>query len=643
MGGLSKGAKAGLAFGLLLLIGLGLGLGLGLTLGRSGSSTSGGGSGGQGDVKFGLLSVTDQTTRSEPPKIQPGDTMELKYSIQSSNVHDLRVDWLFSSDDGKNYSVIGSNKEGNTLRYQLPLDTFTTQAFFRVRDHDAPGDFISSTSLTVAPTFLLKKGPGVTSANSLVYVDANAVLTFETDASLPQLSSLADFEVDYDTDKTFPDPVTFPLSDFDLANSTISYAPVRTVSNVFTRLKTVSLVQAGFPAELEAVSDYTIDVIPKPSCGGTSPGPFSFCEVYMVGSSGQGKNFESKEAVSLKVGYEGTFGDTTISFSYAVGSASPVPLPITSGPTQEGNDTVAYGATLPDLDTTELKILATAGALNEVSKNAYTVSPYLFFTPPNQILVYNAGSPGANEVSTVVEFSPADTGFRTSFEVGFSNADGSGQTFVPVVSALKGTTSVTLKWLVTREQVDFGTAETKLLRLGFRFTGSSGTATVFSANTLPFKKSVWVPSYAPIINKLNAAQSANFETVSSAQILQWATPSTRAQFFSVENEIAGGNTICRFTGIEDPPRDYPCWSEVESTIAFEIRPASFSGSNGNPLLLNPTRFAPDGVAGQADTFNFLSPNGCAELIPFVPAADTTWFVSNTMPCGTGAIEAGWAL
>lgn len=643
MGNLSKGAKAGLALGLLIVIGLAVGLGLGLTLGGS-SSSSGGGSGGQGEAKFGLLSVTDKITRSEPPKIQPGDTMELKYSIQSSNIHDLRVDWLFSTDNGANYSVISSNKEGNTFDYELPRDTFTSKAFFRVRDHNSTGDYVSSPVLAVAPTFLLKKGPGVTSANSIIYVDGNARLTFETDASLPQLSSLTDFEVDYDTDKTFPAPVAFPLSGFDLANSTISYAPVRTVANVFTRLKTTSLVQSGFPEELESVSRYPIDVIPKPSCGGTSPGPFSFCEVYMVGSNGQGKNFESKEAVSLKVGYEGTFGDTTITFSYAVGSASPVPLPTTSGPTQEGDDTVAYGATLPDLDTTELKILATAGALNEVSKSAYTVSPYLFFTPPAQLLVYKAGSPGGNEVTTKVEFAPGDTGFQTSFEVGIANPDGSGEKFFPVVSSLKGTTTVTLKWLLTQEQVDFGTAETKLLKLGFRFTGTAGSASVFSADTVPLKKSVWVPAYAPINNKANPSQSANFEVQQGDPLfvlLEWATPNTKAQFFPIENTVAGGNTICQFTGIEDPPRDYPCWSQLQSTVAWEIRPGPFDGNMGNVLTFNPTRFSASIVPGQLDTFNFLSPNGCAEIIPF-PGAENLWLVSNAA-CSTGAIEGNWDL
>lgn len=648
MGNLSRGAKAGVALAVLILVGLGLGLGLGLTMGKSGSSSSsggggGGGSGGQGDVKFGILSVTDTVSRNEPPKIQPGDKVELKYSIQSGDVHDLTVDWLFSTDNGQNYNVIRSDKSGNTFDYVLPADTFTSQAYFRVRDHAATGDFISSSVISVAPKFLLTRGPGVTKPNGIVFANTNTMLTFETDASLSQLTAVSDFELDYDTSNTFPSPSTFPLSGLNVANSVISYMATELVSNVYTRLKTTSLMAAGFPEELVATAEYTISVVPQASCGGTGPGPFRFCEVFMVGKDGQGKNFESKEAVSLKVAYEGTFGSTTITFAYVLGSATPVALPTTSGPVQEGNDVAVYGATLPDLDTTELKILATAGSFTSLSKEDYTVSPYLFFTPPTQVLVYPAGSPGDNEIKTTVDFSPADTGFQTSFEVGVANADGTGAEFFPVQSEVNNTTSVELTWLLTQTQIDFGSSETKMLKLGFRFSGSSGTSTVFSASALPFKKSAWSPTYAPIFNQMNLQQNMQFGTNPSGppdQVLLWEEPTTRAQFFPTQNLAAGGNTICQFTG--GSPESFPCWSEFVGMFSFgEIQPAPLGGANTAPSTLKPTFFNPNDVPGVPNVFFFATANGCIVRTD-LPGGENFLLISNGA-CQVGDVEGAWEL
>lgn len=460
--------------------------------------------GGQGTNKFGTLSVTDTSTRTQPGIFAPGDTLEITYTPSSLGFSHRAV-FTVSFDGGKTFPTTLSDPSfANAVQWVIPETVFTAEAVFQVHDAVTPADYINTTPLIVIqPPFVLTTGPGLSRAGDIVYVNQPVVCTLSIDTDTPGLTATG-FVVQLSADPSFKTGVTSAVLQTSVINpaqqqATLTWVVAQPLNQAYYRVSTTGLVAAQQPYELSATSPRTIQIAVNDSCEDKADDGSSFvlCQLTMTSSStGVGGNFTPNSGVTLYLAYRHTYpGSTAFTYSVAGGPAQPWTVTFS----RQTDTLLIFVATLPDLVTTAFTVTAVSGHQTQTS-DPYALVPALALQIPalTSFSVTQYHSSITNFSATVVMDPP--TYRPTTWQMGYQQANGSGTVLWPAsnvtsVSYAGGVAS--LVWVM--DWADFG-ASGPVGQLTRRLVVAADQGAVENSVPVLFNLVSYAPTFYPLLS-----------------------------------------------------------------------------------------------------------------------------------------------
>lgn len=542
MGSLTKSAKIGIGVFVFLVVGGLIGLGVYFAVRPADN---------QGNIKFGSLTVRDKATNHEEQSYTPGETVELQYG--GENAHKTAVDYQIRTSEKGAFVNIGTNQFGNVFNYVLPDDLFSTHVTFRVVDSAAPTDYVDSTVVQVTPVFQVSAGAGL-QAGQAVYRIVGSSVVLELDANIRALTNVSDFAVDVSSSKDFEPREDAELLAYDAGAQSLAWRTQTSLSSVYYRVRTTSLVANGSPEELVSALPYPVEVKNPPTCQDTDP---RVCSVRMTSTRGTEGVFKSNENVLIVVTYFTTL-PAGLTFAESVDGTNFTPLSL-SDPSID-NDTLSatYAHTLGDFNTMDFQVRVVDGP-DATTSIRYSVSPVFSMTGPFSYPVVPAEAPQQITTRTVVT-GPLDfTGYRGNWSVGYVDP-GTGNPFmVRGVSdlAFSGNTA-TVFWSLDAENLQQqlgGGNVTVNLQLAFQLEGSSPTVQVVSPSPTEFQLKPFNPRAAPMF-QFNTDQKTSVQGEIGNTLALNSTTTKDSYWFDGTSMV--GN-ICLYRGTESPPYDFACW------------------------------------------------------------------------------------
>lgn len=462
--------------------------------------------GGQGTNKFGALSVTDTSTRTQLGIFAPGDTLEIVYTPSSQGFSHKAV-FAVSYDGGKTFpTTISDPTQSNAVQWTIPETVFTTQAVFQVHDAAVPDDFINTTPwLIIQPPFYLIAGPGVSRDGDLIYAGQPVVCTLTVDTDTPGFTATG-LTVQLSADPTFKTGVsaaTVRTAVIDTARQqvTLTWVAAQPSPHTYYRVSTTTLVAQGQPYELSATSPRTIQVKVNDSCDSKTDDGSSFvlCQLTMTDSTtGVGGNFTPNTGVTLYLAYRHTYPGSTV-FTYSVAGGPNQPW--TAAFSHQSDTLLTFTATLPDLITSNFTVTAAAGH-QTVTSEPYVVVPSLTLqipaAPLTTLTVTQYRSPLTNFSATVLMDPP--TYRPATWQMGYQQTDGSGTVLWPasqVTSVTYAGNVATLVWVMNWS--DFG-ASSPIGQLTRRLVVAANGGEAESAVPVLFNLVNYVPTFYPLLS-----------------------------------------------------------------------------------------------------------------------------------------------
>lgn len=564
----------------------------------------------QGVVKFGALTVRDRTSQTVNEQIRPGDELELQYNVLSGTPGVYTVDWLWST-NGQQYTVLTSNSTTNRYVFTVPDTTFSDTVYFRVRDHIAPSDYVTSEVQQVVPMLTVTRGPGI-QTNSTVFRNRTVTMTIAVDATLPDLDAASDFAITFSASPDFANPV--PGFVTAVNGSDISWITDVTFSPAYYKLSTTRLVADGYPNELSFVS-LPVKVEPPPTCEGPGPEDLTLCSIFMQHPGGYIAPFAALQTVDLVASFAGNLSGNSITWAYSTDGVSYTNFAGVTGPTVEHTSDAVYVASLPDLvsKTFSLRATFTGGEKHSVD---YDVGYLVSFPNLAQVYVNPPNPPLPHYIGTTVTTEPAlNSGQVSNWQVTVAQPDGSNPQSFPVETYNISGNQVLVIWVLSDQQVPFVGQSSVSLKLGFSFQVNTDTVSVTEPQTTTFTKQNWVPHYDHMRNVASNAGSNQsiFPSVGAFPNLLGSSPATPQANWWRKLVSQDKYQICVYDGTQGPPWTYACFdnkwlnnNSIAGTLPYNQNPASFTLTKSGTDLLIKSDTTPEAMCGQVSSLGVYS-------------------------------------